>query len=255
MTHVRSLGIAQRTTTVSRQCGQLQCRCSQEAENLGRGCKPCETEDAQDGRGQFILHLVVDLFPSPVWVHNVVLRGVRWQGEVADGCRAGGKCPPEFGDVTVRGGLTPVLQLLTVLQYGEHPGEFPDGEGALEQGGFLWRTSLRCWEVIASTKPVSLRTVGVSWVAAKYPGLPRKLLMICAECGWMGSPTMARVPALRTSNDPALTWFSPACSNRSATGERQMFPVQTVRILKGCGGSTYGSFLVVRGTFEVQPPS
>jgi hypothetical protein len=73
-----------------------------------------------------------------------------------------------------------------------------------------------------------------------------------AEMGCMGSPTMARVPALVTWKPPGTTWLSPACSSRSATGERQMLPVQTVRILTGADVSKEIS-LFPAGARTVQP--
>ena len=98
-------------------------------------------------------------------------------------------------------------------------------------------TAPRCLAVIASTRSDSLRIFGVSSRAAKSSGVPPYVLMMSAEGGWIGSPTMARVPALRTTKAPGCTWSRPACSRRSATGERQMLPVQTVRIRTGWGVS------------------
>jgi hypothetical protein len=66
-----------------------------------------------------------------------------------------------------------------------------------------------------------------------------------AEMGCMGSPTIARVPALATTKPPGTAWFRPACSSLSATGERQMLPVQTVRIRTGAD--------VSKGIFSFQP--
>src|SRR6476620_4644373 len=69
--------------------------------------------------------------------------------------------------------------------------------------------------------------------------------MMSAELGWTGSPTMARVPALSTSKAPGFIRSSPAWSRRSATGERQMFPVQTVRIRMGGDDSKASIFRFV----------